>query len=496
MKPMGFRFLWRLGLGLGQLILLQGCEVGPDYHTPPAPAAKLTMPVQSGPGAQSFVQGADIEGDWWHLFQSKALDGMVRAGLANNPNLAAAQASLVEAEENLRAAGGMLVPSVAFSAQAERQQPAGSGLAAFGSSTGTRAIPPYTLYTSSLTVSYALDLWGEARRDIEGKEAQAEYQRDELEAAYLTLTGNIVTEAVQEAALRGQIEATNKVIADEARTLRILRAQQAAGGASGAQVLQQQAQLAQAQATLPPLQQAQAQAQNQLVAYEGGLPGGAAAPPITLGDLSLPPDVPVSLPSSIVAQRPDIRAAAAQLHEASANVGVATAQLLPQITLSAEIGRSSLTPGTLFSPTTLLWNLVAGLSQPVFQGGTLLAQRKSAIAALHVAGAQYQDTVVTAFQNVADALSALQYDQDELNEATAARMAAGQSLRLTQAQFQLGAEPLTAVLTAQTTYQQAVLAEVKAKAARLSDTAALYVTLGGGWWHRNDVAQTCCGVVP
>ncbi len=496
MKPAGFRILCGLGLGLGQLMMLQGCEVGPDYHTPGAPAAKLSMPQQNGAGAQNFIQGADVEGDWWHLFQSKALDGMVRTGLANSPNLAAAQASLVEAEENLRAAGGMLLPSVAFSAQAERQQPSDAGLASFGSSTGTRAIPPYTLYTSSLTVSYALDLWGEARRDVEVKAAQTEYQRDELEAAYLTLTGNIVTGAVQVASLRGQIEATNKVIADDAQMLKILQAQQAVGGASGAQVLQQQAQLAQAQATLPPLQQALAQAQNQLVAYEGGLPGGAAPPAITLDDLALPQNVPVSLPSNIVAQRPDIRAAAAQLHVASANVGVATAQLLPQITLSAEIGRSSLTPGTLFTPSTLLWNLVAGLSQPVFQGGTLLAQRKSAIAALHVAGAQYQDTVVTAFQNVADALSALQYDQDELNEAMAAREAAEQSLQLTQAQYRLGGEPLTAVLTAQTTYQQAVLAEVKAKAARLSDTAALYVALGGGWWHRNDVAQSCCGVVP
>jgi len=243
-----------------------------------------------------------------------------------------------------------------------------------------------------------------------------------------------------------------------------------------------------------------AQTQDLLVAYEGAFPGNTVPPVVTLDSLTLPQNVPVSIPSSIVAQRPDIRAAAAQLHVATTNVGVADAQMLPQVSLSAEIGHQALTTDTLFTPQTLLWNLVAGLTQPIFEGGQLLANRRGAIAALQGSGAQYQHTVIGAFQNVADVLAALQYDADELQAAQAARDAAQQSLQVTQAQFQLGGEPLVAVLTAQTTYQDAAIAEVKARAARLSDTAALYVALGGGWWHRNDVAsetaQECCSVIP
>lgn len=500
MKPTGFRIVW----GLGLLASLQGCEVGPDFHAPKAPQAKFsTAPqahfaaaAQTGAAPQTIVPGGDIAGDWWTLYQNPALNTMITTALANNPSLTAAQASLVQAEESLRAAGGVLLPTVSAGLSAEREQPSSATLATFGGSSGSTSIAPYTLYNASLSVSYALDLWGEARRDVEGLQAQTEYQRDELEAAYLSLTGNIVTAAIQSASLQAQIDATNQVIAAEQQVLSILQTQQTLGGASGAQVLQQQAQLAQSQATLPPLQAELAQTQDELVAYEGAFPGNAMPPVVTLDALTLPADVPLNIPSSIVAQRPDIRAASAQLHTASTNVGVADAQMLPQITLSAEIGHQSLTTGTLFTPQTLLWNLVAGATQPIFEGGELAANRKGAIAALQGSGAQYQHTVITAFQNVADVLAALQYDADELSEATAAREAAQQSLAVTQAQFKLGGEPLTAVLTAQTTFQTAAIAEVKAKAARLSDTAALYVALGGGWWHRNDVAQKCCGVIP
>jgi NodT family efflux transporter outer membrane factor (OMF) lipoprotein len=484
--------------GLVLLFALEGCEVGPDFHNPATPDASLAAPQQSGSNAQNFNVGADIEGDWWTLFQNKALDQMVSTALANNPSLTASQETLVQAEETLRAAGGMLLPTVSFGANVEREKVSSAELATFGNSSNSQVttIAPYTLYGTSVSISYSLDIWGESKRYIEQQAAQADYQRDELEAAYLSLTGNIVTEAVQAASLRGQIDATNKIIAAEQRLLQILQSQQVLGGASGAQVLQQQAQLAQSQATLPPLEAALAQVQNQLTAYQGALPGGAAPSAVTLDDFTLPQNVPVSLPSAIVAQRPDIRAAEAQLHAASANVGVVTAQMLPQITLTGQVGHSALTTGTLFTPQSLLWNVAAGLTQPLFEGGQLEANRKGAIAALRGSAAQYENVVVTSFQNVADALAALQYDADELAEATAAREAAEQSLQVTTAQFQLGGQPLTAVLTAQTTFQDAALAEVKAKAARLSDTAALYVALGGGWWHRKDVREQCCGVIP
>lgn len=495
MKPVGFQWGW----GLGLLVALQGCAVGPDYHAPAAPHATLTAAPQAGAAAQDFTPGADIAGDWWRLFQSPALNRMIGIALANNPNLAAAQASLVQAEETLRGtAGGLLLPSVSAGLSAQRDQASPATYASLGGQTAATklSIPPYTLFDASLSVSYTLDIWGENRRQIEALQAQTEYQRDQLEAAYLTLTGNVVTAAVQEASLQAQIDATNEVIAAEQRMLTILQHQQVLGGASGAQVLQQQAQMAQAQATLPPLQDALAQTRNALLAYEGALPGAAQPPAMALDALTLPRDLPVSLPSSLVAQRPDIRAAAAQLHAATAKLGVADAQLLPQITLTGQVGHESLTTDTLFTPQTLLWNLMAGLTQPVFEGGQLLANRKAAQAALQGAGANYQQAVVTGFQNVADVLAALQYDQDELTAADAARDAARASLTLTQSQYQLGGEPLVAVLNAQTAYQNAAMAEVKARAARLSDTAALYVALGGGWWHRNDVAQTCCGVIP
>jgi NodT family efflux transporter outer membrane factor (OMF) lipoprotein len=254
--------------------------------------------------------------------------------------------------------------------------------------------------------------------------------------------------------------------------------------------------LAQSEASLPPLELQLAQARNQLADYVGAFPGDFHEADFTLGGLHLPDTVPVSLPSSIVAQRPDIVAAAAQLHQATAAVGVADANMLPQISLSADIGHEALTMGSLFTPQTLLWGLVGGVTQPIFQGGELSAKRKAAIAALQTSGAQYQSTVLAAFQNVADALAALQYDALTLQAAQMAADAAQASLTVTQAQYRLGGEPLTSVLTAQTTYQNAAIAQVRATAARLADTAALYQALGGGWWHRTDVSARCCGLIP
>ena len=482
---------------------LAGCAVGPDYRHPAAPDVALTpQPLASstakaGGQVQNFVPGADIPGDWWHLFQSPQLDALIAGAFKQNPNLTAAQETLLEAEENVRAAQGSLLPTLSGSFGVQRDKGSGAALAAFGNgSAGETSLPAYTLYNASLSVSYSLDVFGGERRQIENIVATADYERWELEAAYLTLTANIVTAAVNEASLNVQIEATQKLVADEGQLLSILQTQASLGGVAQAQVLQQQATLAQQEATLPPLQAQLAQAQNQLAAYAGQFPGNFHLQSFTLRDLKLPTDIPVSLPSAIVAQRPDIAAAAAQLHEASANVGVADANLLPQIKLTAEVGHESLTPDTLFTPQTLLWNLVAGITQPIFEGGQLLAQRKAAIAALRVAGAQYQSTVIGAFQNVADALSALQYDADTLSAAQAARAAAAQSLAVTEAQYKLGGQPFSSVLTAQVTYQNALVAEVKARAARLSDTAALYQALGGGWWHRQDVTVQCCGIIP
>ncbi|MDE8348981.1 MAG: efflux transporter outer membrane subunit [Acidocella sp.] len=486
------------------LLALSACEVGPNYHAPAAPLVASLTPntlapstMVAGGEAQSFVIGGDISGDWWRLFHSPELNALINTALANNPTLQASQQTLLQARENVRAAYGQLVPSLSAGFQAERQQPSSASAASFGG--GAKQISPFTLYNASLSVSYGLDIWGGARRDVESLQAQADFQRYQLEAAYLSLTANIVTAAVNEASLNAQISATNSIVAAEQKQLDILKRQYALGGVAKANIISQQASLASAEASLPPLQSQLAQLRNQLADYVGKFPADFHEADFTLASLHLPETIPASLPSEMVNQRPDIQAAAEQLHEASANVGVTTAQMLPQITLSASVGHDALTTASLFTPQTLLWSLIAGVTQPVFQGGELAAKRQASIAALHVAGAQYQATVLAAFQNVANALQALQYDAQTLQAAQLAEDSSAQSLAVVQSQFKYGSQPFTAVLTAQTNYQTSLVARVKAQATRLSDTAALFQALGGGWWHRDDVSsavKTCCGIIP
>ncbi len=499
MKPTGF-------LNRAYPLLFAGalsaCAVGPNFHSPKAPDVALTpdpLPyaTQAAGQTQVFVTAGDISGDWWTLFHSPELNALIDAALAHSPTLQAAQATLREAEETMRAGQGAFFPSVSAGLQTEREQVSAAELASAGVPSGNNvAIPPFTLYNASLSVSYAPDVFGGVRRQVESLAAQAEYQRYELEAAYVTLTANIVTTAVNEASLNAQIDATRAVIAAEQKQLTILQAQVSLGGVPQANVLNEQATLASSEAILPPLELSLAQARNQLAAYVGVFPGNFHQADFTLATLHLPETLPVSLPSAIVAQRPDIAAAAAQLHEASANVGVADANMLPNISLSAGIGHEALSTGALFTPQTLLWSLVAGATQPIFEGGTLAARRKAALAALQAAGAQYQNTVITAFQNVADVLAALQYDAVTLNATQAAEDAAASSLTVTEDEYRLGGQPFTAVLTAQTTYRNAAIAQVRASATRLADTAALYQALGGGWWHRADVSAPCCGIIP
>jgi len=475
--------------------------VGPDFHAPTPPAVALTpaaLPYATAPAggvAQNFLPGADIAGDWWHLYQSPALDALIRQGLANSPTIESAQQSLVLAEEQVREGEGALLPQVSFSADNQRQVDSTATQAAFGA---TRSTPfkPYTLYQGTVGVSYNLDLFGRARRGIEQQDALAQYKREELEAAYLSLTGNLVQAAVLEAEYHDEIVATQRIVDDETKMLDIVRAQVQDGAAAPSAALQQQAALAEQQAALPPLHYALAAERNQIAAYVGAFPGAFQQDDFTLASLTLPQDLPVSLPSAIVAQRPDIRAASATLHADTAAVGVADANMLPQITLTGDIGHEAIDTATLFTPQTLLWSVMAGVTQPIFEGGILRAQRKEAIATMKGSAADYEQTVVTAFQNVADSLSALQNDADEVQAADAAAQAADQSLAVTEAQYRLGGEPLVAVLNAQVTDETAQVSDIKARGQRLSDTASLYVALGGGWWHRQDVDQKCCGITP
>jgi NodT family efflux transporter outer membrane factor (OMF) lipoprotein len=481
--------------------LLGACAVGPNYKTPPAPktsgfvapdALPATTASTSGTGgeAQQFVQNLDIPGQWWTLFQSPTLNALIERGLANSPTLASAQASLRQAKETVAAERGSFFPSLSGSVQATRQSEPGAslGLPQIGSLV-------YTLDSATLSVSYTLDAFGGIRRQVEALGAQAEYEQFSLEAAYLTLTTNIVSAAINEASLRAQIDANEKIAASQQRQLDITQRRVTAGGASRADVLQQQATLQTTLAQLPTLRGQLAQQRNLLAAYVGDMPADYAGPVFTLDSLHLPTDLPLSLPSKFVEQRPDVREYAALLHESTAQIGVATANMLPQITLTGSYGSEAGSFGGLFGTGTSLWSVAGGLTQPLFKGGQLLHQRRAAVAAAEEADANYRSTVITAFQNVSDALYALSADAEALAAQDLAERTAAESLKLVQAQYQSGAASYLQVLTSEQSYQNAEVALVKARAQRFADTAALFQALGGGWWNRSDVADNsaaCC----
>jgi NodT family efflux transporter outer membrane factor (OMF) lipoprotein len=474
---------------LSLAVLLAGCAVGPDFKRPDPPA--VTGYMAGGPqvrtvstagafGApQRFVQEMDIPGQWWTLFHSQPLNDLIEQSIKANPNITAAQAALRQARENTLAQKGSYFPQVSGGVTGSRNLTPVEAL----SPAGPTGNPFYSLITPSLSVSFVPDVFGANRRAVESLDAQAENLKYQLEATYVTLTANVVTGALQEASLRGQIVATRDTIKAESDLLAILRKQYDLGQVSMADVAAQEAALAQAQATLPPLEKQLAQQRDALSALAGRLPSEEVAR-FQLADVKLPTDLPVSLPSKLVEQRPDIRAAEETLHSASAQIGVAIAARIPQITLSANIGNSASSVSNLFTPGTNFWTLAAGITGPIFTGGTLFHKQRAAEAAFDQAAAQYKATVITAMQNVADTLHALQSDADALAAANASEQAAGRSLAIIRKQLELGQVAYLALLNAEQTYALAKVAQVQAQAARLSDTAGLFQALGGGWWNR------------
>ena len=336
-------------------------------------------------------------------------------------------------------------------------------------------------------MSYLLDVFGGSRRELEGLQSLVDYQSFQLHGAYLTLTSNIVTTAVKEASLRAQIQATQDIIAAQTKQLDVVERQFQLGAVARADVLSQRTQLAQTRATLPPLERQLAQTRHQLAVLIGKFPSEAELPSFELAALELPQELPLTLPSELVRQRPDILASEALLHQASAQIGVATANLYPQITLSGSFGSAGTQLHNLFGGPTI-WSLGAGLLQPLFHGGALTAKRRAAIAAYDQAQAQYRETVLQAFQNVADALRALETDARTLQAQADAAKLAGDTLDLTQQRFALGAVSYLSLLDAQRQFQQTRIALVQAQAARYADTAALFQALGGGWWNSDRAA--------
>jgi NodT family efflux transporter outer membrane factor (OMF) lipoprotein len=477
------------------VVLLAGCAVGPDFERPaapevdrytPEPLAQQTSSADvAGGAAQHFVQGSDIPGQWWTLFHSPPLNRLIDEALRANPSLQSAQAALRQARENVYAQEGAFLPTIAAALSPSRNKTA-TGALSPASASGN---PFYSLYTGQITVSYVADVFGGVRRQTESLTALADFQHYQLEATYLTLTSNVVAAAVQEASLRGQIAATEEIIGIETEALGILRRQNELGQVAGADVATVEATLAQAQATLPPLKKQLAVQRDLLTALIGRLPSDEPVERFELASLALPQDLPVTLPSKLVDQRPDIRSAEAQLHAASAQIGVAIANQLPQITLTANAGAASNQIGQLLmTPGVAFWSLAGNAAQTIFDAGTLLHRKRAAEAAYDEAAAMYRSTVITAFQNVADALRALQADADALQAAVAAERAAAKSLEIARRQLQLGAIHYLALLTVETTYRQALISLVQAQASRYADTAALFQALGGGWWNRADAA--------
>jgi len=478
--------------GAVTVLALSACAVGPNYHPPARPTldgyTAQALPAQtvstgvSGRGgeAQRFDVGRDLPGEWWTLFGSAKLDALIEQAMRSYPDIAAQQAALREARENVRAEEGSFLPQLQGTGNAERFQESGAEV--------FPGFPSFitNIFNAQVNVSYTFDIFGKERRTVEALLAQALQQNFVLEASYLTLTSNVASTAVQLASVSDQIAATHEIIAIEESQLSLVQRRFQLGSQTRADILQQQSNLAAVRATLPPLQQQLEQAEHQLAVLTGRSPREADRVELQLSDLTLPQNLPVSLPSSLVAQRPDVREQAAVVHQMSAKIGVATANMLPQLSLTGSFGNATVDAGSLFEPSSGIWSIAGGLSAPLFQGGTLRAERRAAIAAYDQALAQYRLTVLQAFQNVADTLTALENDAQSLRAQRDALEAAQASLHLTQEQYAVGAVDSVTLLSAQQSYQQARINYVRALASRYTDTVTLFQALGGAWWHRED----------
>jgi NodT family efflux transporter outer membrane factor (OMF) lipoprotein len=464
--------------------VLCGCAVGPNFHRPSAPpvthyssGADPTTTASVDGSVQRFTRGGKLAADWWHLFNSSQLDAIIAEALGKNPGLEAAQASLRQSEDSLRSGYGIFYPAIDTDASATRQR---FSTLTFGENTAGSI---FNLFTLSASVSYALDVFGGQRRLVEGLHAQVDVARATEQATYLTLSANIVNTVIAKAAYRAEIDATEQLIELERQQVKLAEVQAQAGTVPYSNVLSLRSQLASYEATIPQLEQKLAQSDDLLATLAGHVPAEWQAPDVALIDLTLPSDLPVSLPSDLVRQRPDILVAEASAHAASANVGVATATMFPSITLSGARGASSNSGRTLFPQNGTTWGIGADATAPLFEGGTLWFKRKASIENYRAAMAEYRQTVLSAFEQVADTLRALDHDAQTLAAEEEALAAADQALRLIQANYQAGLANYLDVLNADAQDHQAKINQLQAIAVRYQDTVALFAALGGGWWN-------------
>lgn len=495
------------GTALMLSMVLNGCVVGPDFKQPQAPQASAyspqalpqetaSAPVLAG-NAQKFNVTASIPSDWWTMFQSPQINELIEYAFKNNPTLQSAQASLRQAQQSVIAQQGYFFPSVGAGYSASRNKIAGNlssgapGVQANGDVIAPNAVGDpviYNFHVAQLSVGYVPDIFGGNRRQVESLQAQLQAQHFQTEATYITLAANVVAAALQEATLRAQINAITKIIRLNNENLDIMYKQLALGFIAGMDVTAQEAAAAQAEQSLIPLTKQLEQTRNLIRALAGNLPNEEVPEIFELDSIHLPQELPLSLPSQLVEQRPDIRAAQEQWHAASAQVGVAKAGRFPQFTITAAVGGMASTPDWMFRQAGSFFSLLSNVSIPLLDGGTLKAREQAAREALAQAAADYRRVVITAFQNVADTLHAIRYDAEYLKAASRAQMALKEAAALTRKQYDLGYASYQIVLLAEQNFQQADVNLIQAQAARLTDAAALYQALGGGWWNRVDSA--------
>lgn len=470
---------------MAPLFLLAACQVGPDFVRPSGPAVqgytpgrtKVTFAPGNGEPVQHLVIGQAIPAAWWQLFHSASLDRIIREAIVDNPTIASARASLAQAQQTVLQARGAYYPQLDVAASAERQR----GPATLLGQQPGRALPTFNLYTVGPIASFSPDVFGVTARRVEEQASLAQSRAFELAAAQLTVSGNIVTEALTIASVRAQVEAVQEIVAGDERNLLLVQQKYAVGRTARTDVLVAQSQLSSDRALLPPLEQQLAAADDALAILRGKYPAQLSPPVFGLAEFALPRDLPLSIPSTLVHQRPDILAAEAQLHAANAGIGVAISQMYPSVTLSASVESAALKPSALFQSSGLVWSLLGGLTAPVFHGGALEAQKQQAIEAFKASYATYQQTVLQAFGQVADTLHALDHDAKLVDDERQARDVAKASLELQRVGYAAGKTDVLQLLDAQRSYQQARIGYARAVAQRYLDSAQLFVAMGGGW---------------
>lgn len=467
-----------------------GCTVGPNFRAPDSPSvSRYTSPgeaetprhdAEKGAPAQTIAIGRKVSADWWTLFKSRDMNSVVEQAIAGSPTLDSAEAKLAQARQAIVVAKSALYPQIGLSASDTQEKASTNTL---GLPPDAFALPPnFNLLQVGPMASFTPDLFGGTHRRIEQQVALADYQEEEIGAAYLALTGNTVSQAVQAAAARAQLKAIRDILDIDRQNVELVRKERDTGTVPDSDVVVAESQLAQDETLSPGIEQQLSVANHALAVLTGRAPGNWAPPPFDLAGLRLPHRLPVSIPSELVHQRPDIRAAEAQLHAASAQIGVATAQLYPSITLSASVTPTSLNGSNLFDPSGLVWSIAAGVAQPVFDGGMREAERRAALAAFKASAADYKQTVLRAFEQVADLLQALAHDESLLAAQNHALASASEAVRLQRINYSNGGTGILNLLDAQRQYQQAELGYIRAEAQRYQDTIQLLVAMGGGWW--------------